>query len=103
MNYTEILYELTGRVAVVTLNRPDALNATTSVMNEELVDAFKRAAGDDGVGCVVITGAGRAFCAGADVRAFASGLQGGPGYSGGNGPGGRLDTLYNLSKPTIAA
>jgi 2-(1,2-epoxy-1,2-dihydrophenyl)acetyl-CoA isomerase len=103
MNYSEIIYEQTGRVAVITLNRPDALNATTSVMNGELVDAFQRAGADEGVGCVVITGAGRAFCAGADVRAFASGLQGGPGYSGGSGPGGRLDTLYNLPKPTIAA
>ena len=103
MTYEQILYEQTGRVALITLNRPDALNATTSVMNGELLDAFKRAGADDGVGCVVITGAGRAFCAGADVRAFASGLQGGPGYGGENGPGGRLDTLYNLPKPVIAA
>jgi enoyl-CoA hydratase/carnithine racemase len=103
MTYEQILYERTGRVAVVTLNRPDALNATTSVMNQELQDAFRTAGADDDVGCVVITGAGRAFCAGADVRAFQSGLQGGAGYRAESGPGGRLDTLWNIPKPVIAA
>jgi len=103
MAYEQILYEQRGRVAVITLNRPDALNATTGVMNDELQDAFRTAGSDDGVGCVVITGAGRAFCAGADVRAFQSGLQGGEGYRAEHGPGGRLDTLWNVPKPTIAA
>jgi 2-(1,2-epoxy-1,2-dihydrophenyl)acetyl-CoA isomerase len=72
-------------------------------MNQELQDAWRAAGADDGVGCVVITGAGRAFCAGADVKAFQSGLGGGPGYRGDHGPGGRLDTLWNLPKPVIAA
>lgn len=103
MGYEEILYERTGRVAVITLNRPDALNATTSVMNRELVAALGEAGADAGVGCVVITGAGRAFCAGADVRAFRQGLEGGAGYQAESGRGGRLDVLWNLPKPTIAA
>jgi enoyl-CoA hydratase/carnithine racemase len=103
MEYEQILYERRGRVVLITLNRPDALNATTSVMNAELQDAFRAAGADDRVGCVVITGAGRAFCAGADVRAFQAGLQGGEGYRAEHGPGGRLDTLWNLPKPVIAA
>ena len=103
MSYEQIIYEQTGRVVVITLNRPDALNATTTVMNAELQDALRRAGSDDGAGCVVITGAGRAFCAGADVRAFQAGLQGGEGYRAEHGPGGRLDVLYNLPKPVIAA
>lgn len=94
---------ITERVATITLNRPEALNATTGVMNAELQDAFRVAGADDAVGCVVITGAGRAFCAGADVRAFQSGLQGGEGYQAEHGPGGRLDTLWNIPKAVIAA
>ena len=103
MTYEQILYERQGRVAVITLNRPEALNATTGVMNAELQDAFQAAGADGSVGCVVITGAGRAFCAGADVKAFQAGLQGGEGYRAEHGPGGRLDTLWNLPKPVIAA
>lgn len=103
MAYEQILYERRGRVAVITLNRPDSLNATTSVMNAELQDAFKSAGSDSAVGCVVITGAGRAFCAGADMRAFQEGLRGGEGYRAEHGPGGRLDTLWNIPKPVIAA
>jgi 2-(1,2-epoxy-1,2-dihydrophenyl)acetyl-CoA isomerase len=103
MAYEQILYEQQGRVVTVTLNRPEQLNATTGVMNGELQDAFRTAGADDGVGCVVITGAGRAFCAGADVKAFQSGLQGGEGYRAEWGQGGRLDTLYNVPKPVIAA
>jgi 2-(1,2-epoxy-1,2-dihydrophenyl)acetyl-CoA isomerase len=103
MAYEQILYERRGRVVLITLNRPDSLNATTSVMNAELQDAFKTAGADQSVGCVVITGAGRAFCAGADVRAFQEGLQGGEGYRAQHGPGGRLDTLWKIPKPVIAA
>ena len=103
MAYEQILYERRGRVTLITLNRPNSLNATTSVMNAELQDAFTTAGFDPAVGCVVITGAGRAFCAGADVRAFQEGLQGGEGYRAQHGPGGRLDTLWKIPKPVIAA
>jgi enoyl-CoA hydratase/carnithine racemase len=103
MDYEQILFEQRGRVALITLNRPEALNATTGVMNAELQGAFSQAGQDNGTGCVVITGAGRAFCAGADVKAFNEGLQGGEGYRASHGPGGRLDTLWNVPKPVIAA
>jgi enoyl-CoA hydratase/carnithine racemase len=59
-------------VATITLNRPDKLNAFTGTMREELLDALRACEGDDGVRVVVITGAGRAFCAGGDVEYMAS-------------------------------
>ena len=63
-----VTYEVADRVATVTLNRPDAMNALTLEMGGELRDALDRAAGDPAVGCAVLTGAGRAFCAGDDVK-----------------------------------
>jgi enoyl-CoA hydratase/carnithine racemase len=69
MDTEEILYEVAGRVATVTLNRADKLNAFTSRMRDELIKAFESADADDGVRAVIVTGAGRAFCAGADLSA----------------------------------
>jgi 2-(1,2-epoxy-1,2-dihydrophenyl)acetyl-CoA isomerase len=63
-----------GAVATITLNRPDKLNAFTGAMREDLLEALRAAAGDPNVRAVVLTGAGRAFCAGGDVE-FMSGLQ----------------------------
>ena len=63
-----ITAELTDRVLTVTLNRPDRLNAWTQTMFEELMAAFDRADADDEVRAVIVTGAGRAFCAGADLE-----------------------------------
>ncbi len=68
--YQYILFEQRGRVGIVTLNRPDRLNAWTYDMNEEILDAIERCNDDPGVGAIVVTGAGRGFCAGADVRGF---------------------------------
>jgi enoyl-CoA hydratase len=65
-----VTYGLTGGVAVITLNRPDALNALSPEMLDALDSALGRAHGDEGARAVVITGAGRAFCAGADIRHF---------------------------------
>ena len=65
----EILYAVQDRVATVTLNRPDKLNAFTTRMRDGLIEAFARADADDGVRVVIVTGAGRAFCAGADLSA----------------------------------
>ncbi|GAA2638588.1 enoyl-CoA hydratase-related protein [Actinomadura fulvescens] len=66
--YEAILYEVADRVATITLNRPEARNALSDQMIEELLDAFGRAGVDDGVRVIVLTGAGdRAFCAGADL------------------------------------
>lgn len=55
------------RILTITLNRPDAMNAFTVEMANELVDVFNQASMDDAVGCIVVTGAGRAFCAGMDL------------------------------------
>lgn len=67
MDYGQVIYEVRDGVAVVTLNRPDKLNAMTAQMGAELGDAMAEADGDDDVRAVVVTGAGRAFCAGADL------------------------------------
>jgi len=67
MSYTDILFELRDGVAVITLNRPDALNTFTGPMGQDLEHAYARCDGDDTVRAVVLTGAGRAFCAGADM------------------------------------
>ncbi len=69
MSYETITYEIEGPLLILTLNRPDRLNAFTHVMRDELIDAFDRADEDDGVRAIIMTGAGRAFCAGADLAA----------------------------------
>ncbi|XRQ11870.1 crotonase/enoyl-CoA hydratase family protein [Actinomadura welshii] len=67
MPYAEIGYEVRDGCATVTLNRPEKMNAFTFTMRDELIDAFDRIDADDDVRAVVVTGAGRAFCAGADL------------------------------------
>lgn len=67
MEFTQILYEVSDRVATLTLNRPDKLNAFTGTMLNEMVTAFDASDADDDVRVVVVTGAGRGFCAGADL------------------------------------
>jgi enoyl-CoA hydratase/carnithine racemase len=67
--YEEIDYTVDDRILTITLNRPDQLNAFTPTMARELEHAFTRANDDDEVGAVVVTGAGRAFCAGMDLSA----------------------------------
>ncbi|MCC7364384.1 MAG: enoyl-CoA hydratase/isomerase family protein [Dehalococcoidia bacterium] len=69
MNYEQITSEQRGRVAVITLNRPEKLNAWTPRMSSEMMDAMNRAVDEPTIGAIVVTGAGRAFCAGADVDA----------------------------------
>ena len=68
MELKDVLYEKRERIAWVTLNRPHALNALTAEMIRSLGLAAKDARDDDTVRALVITGAGRAFCAGADIR-----------------------------------
>ncbi|MCY4272937.1 MAG: enoyl-CoA hydratase/isomerase family protein [bacterium] len=63
-----VLYELSSHVATITLNRPDALNAINGELRQELNAAWRRFRGDDEAWVAIITGAGRAFCAGADLR-----------------------------------
>jgi enoyl-CoA hydratase/carnithine racemase len=68
-NYQTLQTDVTERVLTLTLNRPEALNAFTVEMANELIDVFNRASTDDDVGAIVVTGAGRAFCAGMDLSA----------------------------------
>ena len=72
MAYETIKYEVADRILTITLNRPDKLNAFTAKMMYELIDAFDQADADDDVRAIVVTGAGRAFCAGADLSAGAA-------------------------------
>jgi len=67
MTYTTLDYAVADRVLTLTLNRPERLNAFTVTMADELQHAFHRASSDDAVGAIVVTGAGRAFCAGMDL------------------------------------
>ena len=75
MNYEQIRFETGDRIARITLNRPDRLNSFTAQMHAELRDALARVTGDDDARVLVLTGAGRAFCAGQDLsdRAVAPG------------------------------
>ena len=68
MDYEHILVEIDDGVGILTLNRPDKLNAMNRRLSSELRDAVKAMDADDGVGCIVITGAGRAFSAGGDIH-----------------------------------
>ena len=67
-DYEHILVEIEDGVGILTLNRPDKLNAMNRKLSSELRDAVKAMDADDGVGCIVITGAGRAFSAGGDIH-----------------------------------
>jgi enoyl-CoA hydratase/carnithine racemase len=113
MAYQHITCEIDNAMMVITLNRPDKLNAYTSTMGAELEDAFVRADEDDAVRAVIVTGAGRAFCAGADVSGGAnsfdtSGAHGASVFGGGGdtakGRGrGFVGAIFSCRKPSIAA
>lgn len=108
--YEQIDYEVRGEVAVITLRRPEKLNAWTPRMAEEQAHAIGVANEDPAVGAIVTTGAGRGFCAGADMAAtFQSRIDGvDPGHDTAGGVGGMpagLDwvALVRSSKPMVAA
>jgi enoyl-CoA hydratase/carnithine racemase len=65
--FEQITTALADRVLTITLNRPERLNAWTATMGRELIEAFDRADADDEVGAIIVTGAGRGYCAGADL------------------------------------
>ncbi|MBH5400746.1 crotonase/enoyl-CoA hydratase family protein [Bradyrhizobium sp. CNPSo 4010] len=67
MAYETIKYDVVEQILTITLNRPEKLNALTATMKRELIDAFDRADKDDDVRAIIVTGQGRAFCAGADL------------------------------------
>ncbi len=108
MDNQEILYDVAGRVATITLNRPAKLNAFTRRMRDELIDAFARADADDEVRAVIVTGAGRAFCAGADLSAgggtFDYAKRDDAGQDDHRDGGGRVSlSIFAMKKPVIAA
>src|SRR5262245_31951084 len=70
MSYEQITYTQDDRVAIITLNRPQVLNAFTPIMIDEWAQAIETAKLDPEVRAVVVTGAGRGFCSGVDVRSF---------------------------------
>ncbi|MBX7255327.1 MAG: enoyl-CoA hydratase [Candidatus Hydrogenedentes bacterium] len=76
MPYAEIIYEVSDNIATVTLNRPDKLNAWTFKMESEYKQALAEAERDDAVRVIVVTGAGRGFCAGADMGLLSSVMSG---------------------------
>ena len=108
MPFETLLYDVADRVATITLNRPDRLNAVNTTVIRELVQAFDDADGDDGVRAVIVTGAGRAFCAGADLGNGGATFARGPGraeHAEEHRDGGGLVTLriFDMTKPVIAA
>jgi enoyl-CoA hydratase/carnithine racemase len=116
MHFTEILYETRDRVATITLNRPAKLNAWTRVMEAEVRAALTSAASDDEVRAIVITGAGRGFCAGVDMG-IVSGIAADGSLPGEGIPAAPIDDagrvtgnyqhrfsyMLRLGKPVIAA
>ncbi|UBU10511.1 enoyl-CoA hydratase-related protein [Nonomuraea gerenzanensis] len=101
MAFTEIEYGVTDRIATVTLKRPERLNAFTFTMRGELIEAFDLADADDDVRAVVVTGAGRAFCAGADLSG-GGGTFGRVGESAGEGKGETVDGAPRDGGGTVA-
>ncbi|GAB6932740.1 enoyl-CoA hydratase-related protein [Calditerricola satsumensis] len=101
--YETIRVEQREGVAVVTLSRPDKLNAVTPQMHKELLDAFKRIARDDAVRAAVLTGEGRAFCAGQDLETVTQNpdLDYGELLRSGYNP--IIEALTSLEKPVVAA
>jgi enoyl-CoA hydratase/carnithine racemase len=112
--FETILYDVEDRIATITLNRPDRLNAFTAKMMAEMIAAFDLVDADDGVGAVIVTGAGRGFCAGADLAGGAATFD----HRGSRDPirtqarvggvqrdgGGRLTLrIFDCLKPVIAA
>ncbi|MEN9506588.1 MAG: hypothetical protein RI958_2514 [Actinomycetota bacterium] len=103
MSYTQIITEVRERILVITLDRPERLNAWTPTMSAELVDAIEAADADPSIGAVVVTGSGRGFCAGADIGAtFGAQLDGDAAAA---APLRRRDwiELIRSTKPIVAA
>ena len=113
MAYETLLQDLDRGVLTLTLNRPDKLNAYTGTMGLEIEDAFRKADEDDAVRVIIVTGAGRGFCAGADISsgagAFDTAAPGSVAFGSGatrerrGKGGGFIEAIYRCRKPSIAA
>jgi enoyl-CoA hydratase/carnithine racemase len=107
-DYEQIRYDVDDHVLTITLNRPDKLNAFTPVMKRELIAALEQADTDDEVRAVIVTGAGRAFCAGADLsgggETFDVKRRGGTVDEAPRDGGGEVSLrIYEMRKPVIGA
>jgi enoyl-CoA hydratase/carnithine racemase len=107
MEFEEIRYEVADGILLITLDRPDRLNAFTGTMGRELIAAFDRADADDDVRAVIVTGAGRGFCAGADLGGGGQTFDSSEFRDDGEVPrdlGGEVSLrIYASTKPVIAA
>src|ERR1700743_3162972 len=103
MSYEQIIAEVQEGVLTITLNRPERLNAWTARMGAEMRSAFDRADEDDEVRAVIVTGAGRGFCAGADLESggdtFDYRKRETAGAGGGDGGGGVPRGAFALKEP----
>lgn len=104
-DFAQIRYEVDGPMATVILDRPQARNAFTLRMSDEIVAALRMAESDPAVRVVILTGAGRDFCVGADLSSGSFDMGGdGAGEPGWQEPAGRVSsTIYSLRLPVIAA
>jgi len=107
VGYQTLLYTMDGGIATITLNRPEKLNAINDILDREILLALRQAGADEGVRVVVVTGAGRGFCAGEDVtgqrQAGERDAQGATAQMGAAPAEGFAQVLRGMSKPTIAA
>ena len=108
MDYSTILYDLEDNVLLITLNRPEILNAFNREMMAEMIDALNKADADDNVRAIIVTGAGRGFCAGADLSAGGNTFNAEARDDRKNGlhrdGGGRVTLrIFECKKPIIAA
>ncbi len=102
MDFKQIKYSVEERIATITLNRPDKLNAWTPVMMDELIQAMNLADSDDDVRVVIVTGSGRAFCAGADLSGDGLRIAGAPSKH--RDTAGQVTLrIFDMKKPVIAA
>ena len=113
MDFGDVIYESKDRIATITLNRPKKLNAISETMPEDIAAAFNHAAADDSVHVIVLTGKGRGFCSGYDLKSFAENLEENPGiqkmpwdamidYNFMNRCTQNFMTIWRCSKPVIA-
>jgi enoyl-CoA hydratase/carnithine racemase len=111
MEYKEIIYKTEGQVAVITLNRPESMNALTMTTHMELNQAVEQANKDDNIRVIVLTGAGKGFCSGDDVKEIflnpeeklAKGREVRLRHLQGEAVGGGGHLLLDINKPSIAA